>query len=259
LLQQVLDGIPTSNPQINSRIILLVAHSEHAYEILSKAYVSNFQPDTVWVGPSAWVGRPLSNFYSLPDEPGYIGVAPFLNRDEHYQNFWTLFTEWARKHRKYEYDDYDDVLPTFAAETVDAIVAMTNAIASVYPKKDGPAIVRMLRSLVFDGVSGLVEFTPTGDRKNPKYSVLNGQIYLDWTDVGVVNGGSGTVSLSKEICFASVGCTRWAIPEDSYPVPPVRLPLYANILIAVLLLAFVYMAYRYHKSHAKKKNIKREV
>jgi hypothetical protein len=82
-IDKVLDNVPTDNPSVNSRIIVLAAHSEHAFPILKRARERDFQPDTIWVGPSSWAGRDdYTDFSWLPDIPGYLGVAPFRNRED---------------------------------------------------------------------------------------------------------------------------------------------------------------------------------
>ena len=255
---QVLEGVPTDDPRQNSRIILLVAHNQHAYDILEEAHLSGFQEDTIWVGPSAWVGREgrPGKTYNLPKNPGYMGVAPYRNRDEQYQTFLEAYNQWVET-------PVED-LPPFAAETVDAIVAMTRAISDTYPNTDGAAIVRALRSQDFAGVSGRVQFTPEGDRLNPKYSLLNAQSLkgdggADWTDVGTVDVVGDSVVLSSSLCFAEVGCDPLETPSDSYPIPPTKLPIWAIVLIVVLLMAFAFMTYKYYSSHMKKRNIKVEL
>ena len=255
---QVLDGVPTDDPRQNSRIILLVAHNQHAYDILEEAHISGFQEDTIWVGPSAWVGReaPSGKTYNLPNNPGYMGVAPYRNRDEQYQSFLEAYNKWL--------EIPVEELPPFAAETVDAIVAMTRAISDTYPNTDGTAIVKALRSQDFSGVSGLVQFTPEGDRLNPKYSLLNAQVLrsdgeANWADVGTVDVAGDSVVLSSILCFAEVGCDPLETPTDSYPIPPTKLPIWAILLIVVLLLAFTFMTYKYYTSHMKKRNIKVEL
>ena len=94
-----------------------------------------------------------------------------------------------------------------AAETVDAIVAMAMAISRSAPLfRDGPRIVQELRSLSFEGVSGFVEFTEEGDRKNPQFSVLNGQSGtrngVNWTDVGSTGTDIGSTIIEGSVCFA---------------------------------------------------------
>lgn len=71
-VRQALNGVPTDEPTINSRIILLIAHDQHAYPILRIATETNFQPDTIWVGTQSWVNR------SPPD--GDISWLPELRR-----------------------------------------------------------------------------------------------------------------------------------------------------------------------------------
>jgi len=57
-VHQALNSVPTDDLARNSRIVLLIAHDQHAYSILKIAADINFQNDTVWVGLEAWAGRP---------------------------------------------------------------------------------------------------------------------------------------------------------------------------------------------------------
>eukprot|EP00957_Ditylum_brightwellii_P062893 4772180-Ditylum_brightwellii.AAC.1 len=73
-IDQALDGMPVDDPRVNSRIIVLLAHHQHAYTILQRAQQRKFQPDTVWVGTDGWTGRSFgSDTEWMPDIPGYIG------------------------------------------------------------------------------------------------------------------------------------------------------------------------------------------
>lgn len=76
--KKALDRVPTDDPANNSRIILLIAHSQHAFSILKTAAMEDFQPDTVWVGVGAWSNRypsDVQDFMSAYPEnahPGYV-------------------------------------------------------------------------------------------------------------------------------------------------------------------------------------------
>jgi hypothetical protein len=72
-VHQALNGVPTDDPSMNSRVILLMAHDDHAFEILRIANDKKFQPDSIWIGLPAWCGRlPQDVSFILP-VPGYIG------------------------------------------------------------------------------------------------------------------------------------------------------------------------------------------
>ena len=66
-------------------------------------------------------------------------------------------------------------LPTFAAETVDATVAMAMVMNSLptSERRNGTRIKAAMQDVSFQGVSGLVQFNEYGDRANPWYTVLN--------------------------------------------------------------------------------------
>jgi len=265
-LQQVLKSVPVDDPSTNSRIILLVAHSQHAFHVLKEAAVTGFQPDTVWVGPSSWAGRSTDatfNFAWLPTVPGYLGIAPLRNRDAQYQKFLNALQDWQAAEGKEVFPE----LPPFAAETVDSIVAMTKAISGSVDRRDGAFIVERLRQLSFDGVSGRLEFTANGDRKNPQYSIFNSQegavnTDISWTDIGSTGTEIGSVVLGvNDVCFAGAPpvCGMENTPEDTYPEEPLKLPVWVSVIIALLGLLFVAVAIKYWRSHKSKKNIKAEL
>lgn len=247
--------------QGNSRVILLVAHNQHAFEILEQAYAAKFNPETIFVGPSAWLGRE-PRAYNLPPIPGYIGVAPFQNRDSNYQEFLIGYNVWRTQRGQSALS----ALPAFAAETVDAIRAMTTAISQTFSKRDGVAVIKTLRALdLDDGISGRVRFTTEGDRLEPAYTVINakrtrGDGSIVWQPVGTLGANIGTFERNAEaLCFAAIGCEYREMPRDSYPEPPIRLPIWATIIIVILLLLFVVFAFKYWRSHMKKVTIKAEL
>lgn len=261
-IEQALGNVPVSDPDTNSRIILLVAHSQHAFHILKQAAVTDFQPDTVWVGPSAWVGRTtatLNDFQWLPPVPGYLGLAPFRNRDQFYQDFLYELQMFQQE----QGIEVLDELPPFAAETVDSIVAMTKALSSSPNRRDGPWVVNRLRGVEFQGVSGPVSFASTGDRLGPKYTIFNAVRDgndISWRDVGSTGIAVGSVSLDNEdVCFAEVGCGLENVPEDTYPPIPHKLPPWIAVLLSLLALLLVAVAFKYWRSRKSKNSIKAEL
>lgn len=58
------------SPNVNSKIIFLIAHAEDAVHILKRAIEKNFQPESVWVGPGSWPGevavRVVCDWFSQP-------------------------------------------------------------------------------------------------------------------------------------------------------------------------------------------------
>jgi len=268
-VQRVLHGVPTDDPANNSRIIVLLAHNEHAYEVLEAAAAEQIvQPDTIWVGPSAWVARvpPQRQESSLPSVPGYLGVSVFRNRDAEYQSFLAELQQWQTDQGHPVLEE----LPTFAAETVDSIVAITKAISSMSPEnqRDGTEIVQRLRQLDFNGVSGRVQFTPEGDRKDAQFSIFNAQSAsrpdgnVIWTEVGTTGTEVGTTSLTsdiRDICFGEAGCGLLVAPGDSYPVPPVTLPAWVIVMIVLPVLFLVCVSFKYWRSHVGKIRTRKEL
>ena len=80
-VRQALDRVPTDDPINNSRVILLIAHNQHAFSILKTAAKMKFQPDTIWIGVDAWSNRyptDMDGFMSAfpeDDHPGYVSTS----------------------------------------------------------------------------------------------------------------------------------------------------------------------------------------
>ena len=195
--------------------------------------------------------------------PGYIGVAPFRNRDLQYSEFLNELQSWQAARRK----PVTTELPSFARETVDSIRALTTALATSSNKRDGSSVVRELRKLEFDGVSGRVAFTDSGDRKNPQYSIFNAQSVsadgiLSWKEIGSTGTEVGSVSLTnglQDVCFAESGCDLDEPPRDTYPVPPLPVPVWTIVVIATIAILLVALAIRYRRSSGRKRVIREEL
>mmetsp|Transcript_18850 Transcript_18850/g.27339 ORF Transcript_18850/g.27339 Transcript_18850/m.27339 type:complete len:908 (+) Transcript_18850:1-2724(+) len=275
-VDQALDGVPVDDPRVNSRIIVLIAHHQHAYPILQRAQQRNFQPDTVWVGADAWTGQFFgSDTEWMPDIPGYIGVVPYRNNDSHLHDFLNRL----QNHQKATQTTTPSIspasgsaaedttfpsLPSYAAETmVDSIVALTMAISSLNPgeRADGKKIITALSQTNFTGVSGPVSFTPEGDRANPRYSVLNLPTRgKEWENVGFITPGAiGEGVNALDICWASIGCDQQEAPSDEYPVPPEKLQTWVIAVITTISLLVVALAAKYWRSHEKKKRLKTNI
>jgi ABC-type branched-subunit amino acid transport system substrate-binding protein len=267
-VRQVLREVPTDDPKTNSRVILLVAHTEHAYPILEIANQINFQPDTIWVGPSSWVGqKPIGKKEFgewLPRYPGYLGSGPFRNEDEIHQQFLSGLREWQASQDKPVWEE----LPIFAAQLVDSIVALVGAFREVESnnRRNGTAIAERLRNLDFEGVSGRVHFTPEGDLKDPQFSIshlrttYSGE--LRWETVGAAGNEIGSADISLEdICFAELECNLEEAPSDSYPVPVPRdkLPGWTVAIIVIFGLLFLAVSVKYWRSRKSKQRIKSEL
>jgi ABC-type branched-subunit amino acid transport system substrate-binding protein len=278
-VRQALSGVPVDDPITNSQIILVLAHNQHAYPILKIAALSEFQPDTIWIGPSAWVGRPATgddvDFSWLPSYPGYIGPSLYRNRNEQYDTFFNGLQNWQNETGREVWTE----LPVFAAEMADSIVALGMAIKSLPldQRRNGTAVTSQLRSLSFEGVSGQVEFTKDGNRKYPIYSILNAKENggstgvedaviankngnVGWQDIGDVSTSVGTASIdSKSICWANLGCSREEIPSDKYAVLRTKLPGWAVAIIVIFVLLSLLVAIKYWRSRRSKLKIKDEL
>jgi len=73
-VHQALGGVPTHDPINNSRVILLIAHDQHAFDVLKIAAEIRFQTDTIWIGVAAWANRYPSEMarFSHNAHPGYV-------------------------------------------------------------------------------------------------------------------------------------------------------------------------------------------
>ena len=247
----------TDFPREQSRIVLLLAHSQHAFSVLEEATHLEFQTDTVWVGSVAWTNRlPAAK---QPLQAGYIGITPYRNRDDVYVDYLDRLRKWQRAQGRHPWPE----LPDYAAEyMVDSILAAARALSSLpeEARKNGDAVVRAVRQLNFRGVSGPVSFTNEGDRSEPRFSIFN--LQHDGSDLAWKNVGSDSTLIGKAdvdietLCFADVGCGVNAVPLDSYPVrvEPVSkaitigLPSISAVLLIVL--------WRYCRSKAKKRRLK---
>lgn len=262
-VNQALNGVPTDDPANNSRIILLLAHDQHAYSILKIATERSFQPDTIWVGTESWVNRspPDGDLSWLPEHPGYIGLTPYRNRNADYQDYLERLNAWHVQEGRVPWDD----LPDYAAEyMVDSILSISMALSSV-PREarlDGALVSAALRNLTFDGISGPVSFTEKGDRFDPRFTIFNLQRTNDgvsWVDVGVAERTVGDTMLHdgvKAMCFADVGCGLTTAPSDSYPVPKDHTATILIIVIPIILLILLVVCCLYWRSKRKQRLLK---
>lgn len=262
-IRQTLQAFPADGG--NGRIVLLAAHSQHAFEVLEEAAKIRFRPDAIWIGGSSWAS-------TYPDQdllwtknrvPGYLGVAPFQHRDEDYDAFLSELQSWQSARGKLVTTE----LPLFARETVDSIRAMAQALAYSENKRDGKAVVSDLRDLKFNGISGWVEFTKLGDRKDPLYSIYNAHSMSEdgtfsWKEVGQSGTKIGSVIYEaglRDICFAEAGCSLDTPPSDSYPEPPLPVPGWTIPVIVAIACVLIFFAYRYLRTKSKKHAHKTEL
>ena len=257
-VEKVLKEAPLDDPINNSKVVLLIAHNQHAFPILeiAKGY---FPAETFWVAPDAWAGRTPSSVDWIPNVPGYLGVGPFRNRDKVYKQFLQLGGDQLARILNDE-----GHLPEYAGETVDAIIAMAMALAAtpVDLRNDGTRVAVTLRTLDFAGVSGRIRFTIEGDRRDPQFSILNFQDVggdYRWVDVGSTRAEVGSASFGwrgiQGVCFAGVGCGLDSAPDDSPPVPPDPIDIWVPFVIILLCFVFLlsFWLYRRKKIQASRK------
>jgi ABC-type branched-subunit amino acid transport system substrate-binding protein len=259
-LRLALKKIPVNDPVRNSRVILLLANSDEAYSILKIANEIGFQDDTIWIGPAAWAGRNPSPGLNFPTSslPGYIGLTPYNNRGEVYDEFLKHLNKWQEGQQKTVWTE----MPDFAAENlVDSIlaVAQTFSLIPKYQWKNASRVSRVLRSLSFEGISGRVSFSELGDRENPQYSIVNMQLIegkYSWVPVGKVGTQIDSHSIeSSKICFAVSGCNLSQYPSDKYPVPPRDVDPWVIAVIFSIVSILVVVLYMLRRSYQKKKSL----
>ena len=272
-IKKALSSIPT-DPVVSSRIIVLVAHTSHAHQILQIAKEIKFQPDTIWTGPSSWVDRDLPTDLSkwLPKYPGYIGIAPYRNRNIDYDIYMEEFNTWRVANNKDKWEE----LPSVVAEVVDSITSLTTAILET-PKeqrRNGEIVSSKIREYEFDGLTGHVEFTSNGDRKNPIFSILNlqrqkgsdGSNEPKWVAVGETQNEIGTATLynRQNVCFPQSGCVTVSrggslekSPDDKHPIPS-NAWKYVLIVLPFILIVSV-LAFKYWRSKKSKAQIRAEL
>merc|ERR1711871_1350088 len=110
------------------------------------------------------------------------------------------------------------VLPTYGAETVDAMTAFAKVFDQLNSSAwtDETQIGSKLRDVSFAGVSGKVSFDSQGDREGSRFTLLN---YVgaqnQSVDVGSVGVHEGSLHVSGSVCWnGDFGCTR--VPPDKY-------------------------------------------
>jgi ABC-type branched-subunit amino acid transport system substrate-binding protein len=243
-LQAALDGVPVDDPSVNSRVIVLVAHQHHAFQILEMAAGPRYRgafSDTIFVHslpPYDYTptGSGVDKPAWMPAIPGYLGILPLAS------------TNAARALYMDKLHDWEDSqgfprsirLPAYVAETVDAVVSLAKALdpLSVEQRMNGSLVREQLQEVVFEGVSGTVAFTREGDRADPRYTVVNlgtarraDGVGSEWTIVGSIGTSAGTADIKlTDVCWASVGCGLAKPPSDRYP--PIRTNVTLGLLFA---------------------------
>jgi ABC-type branched-subunit amino acid transport system substrate-binding protein len=262
----VLKGMP-NDPKIKARVVLLLAHDTHAYSILEMATREGFRPEAIWIGPQAWVGLEPPTTSWMRDVPGYLGISPYRNQDQHSADFLQAYQEYQKAHG---IQPVWSALPEYYAVdyTVDSIVAMTMALSNTpsHLRRNASHVSTQLRALNFSGVSGPVSFTTNGDRQDPLFTIYNLQKDEDgsyrWIDVGRTGITLDSATLDDGItgiCFAKVGCRLEAAPSDSYPVPMSPITLSFIVVGPLIFALFVFASVKYFRSKGKKKKLKEDL
>ena len=259
-LEKVLKAAPIDDPANNSKVVVLLAHSEHASPILEMAQ-KYFPEETFWVGPEAWVGRPLSAdlLKRIQKYPGYLGVIPYRDPEN---PVYQKFLELGGDHLKPYLNSIPRQLPDYAADyTVDAIIAMVMALTMTTSSSRlsrGQEVMRNLMDVEFEGMSGRVSFTETGDRYEPRFSIVNFQKHDDvfgykWKTVGWASLKEASFDRVK-LCYGGLGCNLGSYPSHLPPVPPDRTVVWTSIAIVFLCLVFllIFCSYRRKKIAASR-------
>ncbi|KAL3906110.1 MAG: hypothetical protein SGILL_009406, partial [Bacillariaceae sp.] len=256
-IRQTLQSFPANKV----RVIVLLAHNTDAYPILRTAMEMNFQPDTIWVGPASWVGREdLDNGLAwLPPNtaPGYIGLTPLRNHNQYGTAFKDALDNYLVSRGQEPWDN----LPVYAAETVDSIVLLAHAIDVARDQPGGGDATSILRNIRYvPGVSGAVEFTEIGDRKDPMFTVLNMGKDGEWQEIGTASTSSDVADVNlEEICWAEYGCGLEEAPADVYPQPKIRLPIWAVVLLCIVFVALLALTIKYWRSRSSKNRMRGEL
>jgi len=242
----LLTNWPVKNPSINCRVVVLLAHHDHAEQFLKIAQEMEFQPDTIYIGVDAWTGRLPKDAPWMPDIPGYIGIVPYRDVTAPvYTDFLgRLQAEQMRLGREVTADLHDGT----ALRLVDSVTALAMALSNVPPdqRKNGAAVVGALRSLRFEGTSGPIEFNERGDYANPRYTVMTlPSKGAEFFSIGSVSPGSVDIDMSK-ICYAGVGCGVDPPPATD-PVPPEIWSMVVLVVLAVIVAIMIPLLWRFYR------------
>lgn len=260
-------SLNASADEKNSRVIFLIAHSEDAPIIFKQAVSTGFQPDTVWVGPGSWPGEVYpDDAWSIPSDswiPGYIGVVPFQNDRDIYDDYLSRLSSYESANGL----PVSTRISTYGAETVDAVVAMAIAMNSLSSdqRSDGALVKQALRTTSFAGVSGDVSFDQNGDREGPLFTVLNlgpkgPGGWTEYENVGYVGVHAAQTMIDFDRMWWA-GATEQGsdIPTDQYPVPEpepdhtILIIVIISFVVVICCLCILYLWDRQQKIKRKKK------
>ena len=249
-VEQTLKSIEKTKASRKSKVVVLLAHHQNAFEILKIAHEMKFQPDTIWVGVDAWTGAEPGNLSTswMPDIPGYIGIFPHINQT---LPAYTDFMSRLQKDQLANNRSVTTQLPTSTAHRmVDSVVALAMALSKLPPaeRRNGTAITHALTKVRFKGVAGDVAFNEIGDwAHHPKYSVMTLPARgKEWISIGHVTPNTSSIDFSR-ICYAELGCNQ-PIPDERFPVPrepwEIMVIVLSTVIGVLLLVGFAfYMLY----------------
>jgi ABC-type branched-subunit amino acid transport system substrate-binding protein len=254
----VLKGVPTDDPTINSRVILLIAQEEQGFPILKVAKEMGFQKDTIWVGIS-WVARnsPIATTEWLPEYPGYLGIGAVRNHDATEQDFLSRVQQAQIAAGQQPWDELSSYAMAYLVDSI-VVLVMALSMVPVGQRYNGTAVTQAITHISMNGVSGPVSFTETGDRANPLYAMYHYKKVnksYDWVTIGTTGIDVSTTNFAvglDELCFAEVGCNLRRVPSDSYEIPKPPLPMWVFVVlpvIAAMLLGLALKYWRYHIQH----------
>lgn len=193
-----------------SKVVVLMAHNQDAFPLLKFVSESGDYPDdTIWIGTDGWTDKMPTEADGgtswMPTNPGYLGVVPLRSGGPEYQTYLQRLNAWEVSKGKAKTSQ----LPVYAAETVDAVVAMAKALTGMphSERSDGAKVRARIRALKFDGVGGSVAFTPQGDRASPRFTVMNLADKSGWKSIGSIGLTADTAKIDTgKICWVESGC-----------------------------------------------------
>jgi hypothetical protein len=205
-------SISSLPPAKRPRVILLSAHAEPAVQILQHAEAAGWQPHTIWISTDGWTGSRAAVRYQR------VGIRPALNTGA--VEFQAYLQKW-RTAQQQAGQPLDELLCNYCAETVDALVALATALTAAYGAGATTAdsltnianttlVLKHLREVTFDGVSGSIAFDERGDRLTQKWEVMFAEPnVINWTTSEVFG-----VSPSSQNTWPSG--PMGSVPADSY-------------------------------------------
>ena len=135
-----------------TKVVVLMAHNQHAFPILKFAHQEGFQDDdTIWIATDGWAGKPPTAAHGgdswMPTFPGYLGVVPYRNKASEYHDYLSRLNE----HERSKGLAVTNKLPVYVAETVDAIVAFAKALTGINhtQRSDGELVRTRIRALTW--------------------------------------------------------------------------------------------------------------